>query len=684
MAQVILSNKQSNSGSPYVIYSIEVTPSNRTMTTVDLAFKITSHLKYDDSKLQTGAGYGLKGKLVINGQTLWWDDDTSREGYRTYNAPILKGRWNSWSGKTNHNVYYTYTLNNLAWDTTSIPVTFYVIRTSGNTSNAGYLNTTNCTNISIDRGAAPSTISSISSGTTDYAPSIVWTPLDSSFKFKLRYFYGSWEHYTDFISPNTTNAYTYNGYTINGSTLAPYMTNVQSATFGLTLYTYDSSGNYIGENNGIFSVTLNSNIIPSVSFSQVAEAGDVPSSWGVYVRTKSRIALALSASGIYGSSISSYRISYYGGAVTTQSATTSYIQNSGNITFTGQVSDTRGRSASTTTTINVVDYYNPTISTAQVQRCDANGNIDKNGEYMYISYGASISSCSNKNTPSAVYKVGYRVHNTGNYTYINLTTNANSYSASGMLFSDGIKAPTASGTKVQFSTNNTYDIQFYVKDYFMEYTNVQTLDAGFDLMNFNPSGKAMAIGKVSEAGANEELLEVALPTKIYDLAALTTNNIAGYSMDVYGNFHHLRSSANDEWELFDSNGNIRMRYIWESGVLKLNNGVVISETELFSGDSNSPTLSDSVSNYTYLEIWYRSNDGTGHQGYTKVYAPQGKQIVLRYSYYNSYLYEKESSFYIWNNTITQQWGVEWYINTSNQVTMGTASNISITRVVGCK
>ena len=41
----------------------------------------------------------------------------------------------------------------------------------------------------------------------------------------------------------------------------------------------------------------------------------------------------------------------------------------------------------------------------------------------------------------------------------------------------------------------------------MEYTNLQLLDAGFDLMNFNASGKAMAIGKVSEAGANEELLE---------------------------------------------------------------------------------------------------------------------------------------------------------------------------------
>ena len=275
-----------------------------------------------------------------------------------------------------------------------------------------------------------------------------------------------------------------------------------------------SSGTLIGTKAVGIVLNVPSNVVPSVSFTQVQEAGDVPSSWGVYVKTKSRIALAISGSGVYGSAISGYKISYYGGAVLTQSATTSYLAQAGSTTFTGQVTDTRGRSASTPTTINVVDYSNPTISTAQVQRCDADGNIDNNGEYMYISYGASISSCSNKNTPSAVYKVGYRVHNTGNYTYVNLTTNANSYSANGMLFSDGIKAASSSGTKVQFSTSNTYDIQFYVKDYFMEYTNIQSLDTGFDLMNFNPSGKSMAIGKVSEANANQELFEVGIDTII--------------------------------------------------------------------------------------------------------------------------------------------------------------------------
>lgn len=396
---------------------------------------------------------------------------------------------------------------------------------------------------------------------------------------------------------------------------------IPSAVSGVgTIYCDTYSGSTLVGTKTI-NITLNvpSSVVPSTSFTQVQEAGAVPSSWGIYVRTKSRIALAISGSGAYGSSITGYRISYYGGAVTTQSATTSYIQNAGTITFTGQVTDSRGRSASTTTSINVVDYYNPTISTAQVQRCDANGNIDNNGEYMYISYGASISSCSNKNTPSAVYKVGYRVHNTGNYTYVTLTSNANSYSANGMLFSDGIKAASGAGTKVQFSTSNTYDIQFYVKDYFMEYTNVQSLDTGFDLMNFNSSGKAMAIGKVSEASANEELFEVGIPMIAKNVKSITTESKAGYTTDQYGNFHHQQSTATDEWQLYDYNGYIKARFIWESGKMYFNNRQVATNSYIVASISNLKSINAEYKSIDFDASYYGGNSSDFTLSNGKIY-----------------------------------------------------------------
>ena len=287
------------------------------------------------------------------------------------------------------------------------------------------------------------------------------------------------------------------------------------------LYTYSDSSysTLIGEESAIWWTGLiPDSVVPSASMTY-SEGGDTPSSWGVYVKGKSKLNITLIGSGAYGSTITAHSISGNGYTYNSNTALTNYLSTSENITFTGIVTDSRGRQGSTNFVINVLDYYNPSISTAQVQRCDENGNIDRNGEYLYISYGASISSCGNRNKANAHYKVGYRVHNSGDYTYISLASNVNSYSATGMLYTDGIyAADRGSGTKLELSSLNTYDIQFYVDDTFNPngQTNTQQLDTGFDLMNFNSNGKAMAIGKVSEAGANEELFEVGIPMKVVE------------------------------------------------------------------------------------------------------------------------------------------------------------------------
>lgn len=285
------------------------------------------------------------------------------------------------------------------------------------------------------------------------------------------------------------------------------------------LYTYSDSGytTQIGEESAIWWTGLIPDNVVPVAHMSYSEGGDTPSSWGVYVKGKSKLNLILTGSGTASSTITSYLIRGDGYTYNSNTALTNYLSTSGNITFTGIVTDSRGRQGSWDVTIYALDYYNPSISTAQVQRCDENGNIDNNGEYLYISYGASISSCGNRNKANAHYKVGYRVQDTGSYQYVDLASNVDSYSATGMLYTDGIyAADRGSGTKVQFSTSNTFDIQFYVDDTFNPngQTNTQQLDTGFDLMNFNPSGKSMAIGKVSEASASEEKLEIGINTEI--------------------------------------------------------------------------------------------------------------------------------------------------------------------------
>lgn len=329
----------------------------------------------------------------------------------------------------------------------------------------------------------------------------------------------------------------------------------------------------IGYVNTLITLNVPSSIIPNVVFTDISEAGDVPSSWvsngnHVYVKTKSKVALTLFGNSYYGATISSYKISYYGGELLTNTLTTNFITTSGNITFTGQATDTRNRTNNITNTINVVDYNPPTLSVFEIQRCDTNGNIDNNGNYCLITYTGSISSCLNQNTPNAVYKIGYKIQGTENYTYITLATNTNSYSESGMLYTDGIyPANRGSGTKLQLPATNTYDIEFFVKDYFSETKNYQTIDTGFDLLNFNPSGKSMAIGKVSEALPNEELLEVALKTKFYekveaedvDANDINANDISSTSMSTTlfnattGNFDGITVNNADPYQTTTGN-----------------------------------------------------------------------------------------------------------------------------------
>lgn len=357
-------------------------------------------------------------------------------------------------------------------------------------------------------------------------PHLTFTPKSSSFKYKVRYIYNNLTYQSSLISPNTTSPYTFGALQIP----IDVFSGVSSSSITITayLYTYDANNNPITPTaTKTFQVDLTDDAKPTITIDHLSEADTTMQTlnWKdgnnnrIYVQGKSKLSFRLVT---YYSEIQapSVQASANTNGQTFNSTgyhqeifTTSVLKTSGSNSITASAIDSRNRTATATAqTYNVVAYSVPTINTAQVQRCDINGNVDKNGQYCLISYSASISSCDNHNKANAEYKVGYRVQNTGSYTYVPLATNVNSKSASGILFTDGIKSASSSGTKVQFS-DSTYDIQFYVKDSFTTITNTQSLDAGFDLLNFNPSGKAMAIGKVSEAGSNEELLEIALPTK---------------------------------------------------------------------------------------------------------------------------------------------------------------------------
>ena len=145
-----------------------------------------------------------------------------------------------------------------------------------------------------------------------------------------------------------------------------------------------------------------SSYVPTVS-STISTASYVPTgATGVsgtpyLYQGHSSLKVNISASGVSGSTISSYSTTVEGSTYTTNSFTTSTLKNSGSQTITTTVKDSRGRTASVSKTFYVIPYHAPMISNLKTVRCDANGNESENGTYGKVSFGYDISPAGSDN-----------------------------------------------------------------------------------------------------------------------------------------------------------------------------------------------------------------------------------------------------------------------------------------------
>lgn len=291
--------------------------------------------------------------------------------------------------------------------------------------------------------------------------------------------------------------------------LAEAITNSTSGTCVISCTSYDGD-TLIGTSTANLTLEVPSSVVPSVSIGTITEANETIAAlnWGVFVQNKSKLEIPITANGIYGSEIVSVVTTINGNVFNGFNIITPTLTTSGQSTITTTVTDTRGRTATTTKVYNVEPYSNPTITSVEAQRCLQDGTIDEDGTYLLYTFVGSISSVANHN--SKVFQIGYKRTTDENYTFVTISN----------IYSVNEQNAVSSFT---ISPDYAYDIVFQAVDSFMTTAIGRQLTVGFDLMNFNASGKAMAIGKVSEANSNEELLEMGLPTTF--LENIETQNI---------------------------------------------------------------------------------------------------------------------------------------------------------------
>lgn len=219
MAQTILNEKKSTVGSPYAFFTVQVTPSNRTTSSVKLKITVKSHLQWSDSLL--GEGYKMTGYLKVNDTSYYITLKTSSE---------------VWSGTTVYTATRTITINELDSATTSLTgVTFRVAGESR-------LDETSCSNITIPSGNGHSTFT-LSATSVNIGSSLTVTisrNISTNYHKIVANFNGN--SYTF-----TSNAGTSATLTFSESTFSSWFSSTSPEIIvTLIMTTYDSSGAILG------------------------------------------------------------------------------------------------------------------------------------------------------------------------------------------------------------------------------------------------------------------------------------------------------------------------------------------------------------------------------------------------------------------------------------------------------
>lgn len=278
--------------------------------------------------------------------------------------------------------------------------------------------------------------------------------------------------------------------------LASEIPNGTSGTCTITCKTYNGS-TLIGTKTVSFTAKVPSSVVPSISSIKAEEAeSGLSAKFGAYVQNKSKLKVTISAAGSYSSTIKSYKTAIAGKNYTASSFTSGVLTSSGTVTISCTVTDSRGRTATEESTVTVLAYTAPKISSFSAVRANELGAADDEGTMALARIKFAVSSMNNKNDKS--YIVEYKEKSSDTWTEA-ATGNVYSYDSNMLL-------------NVNLSTESSYDLRLTVKDYFGSTVAIGEIATAFTLIDYNASGKGLAFGKVSEI---ENQMEIDMDMDIY-------------------------------------------------------------------------------------------------------------------------------------------------------------------------
>lgn len=301
-------------------------------------------------------------------------------------------------------------------------------------------------------------------------------------------------YYTFNGSPYTlaTGVTDYYNFTPDIATWAARIPNASYGTGTIQVDTYYNGG-WIGSKTCSLTLTVPTNVVPTLSDSTLTPSSDtVPSGWGVYVAGKSKaIATFNDATGIYGSTITGYKVSCNG----LEDSATPFetpILVAGTNTIVSTIMDSRGRTASKTQNVEVYPYAAPALSNIQCFRCNSSG-VAADDAYVFLKATEVVSTCGANNTAEIIYqyKVVGGTYNTPTIMASNTDT----------IIGGGLIAVTSSYVVKLTITDDlagTISYEF----------GISTAEVAF---NIKAGGKGMGVGKYAET---DNLMDVNYDLKV--------------------------------------------------------------------------------------------------------------------------------------------------------------------------
>ena len=262
--------------------------------------------------------------------------------------------------------------------------------------------------------------------------------------------------------------------------------NAASGTASATLETLDTSGNVLGTSGYNFTVTVPAGVTPNLESVTVVpvNSNSVLAGWNAYAYGKSQAKITINgASGAYGSTIKSYSITTDPsvGSANASSLTTGTLYKTGKVNVTAKVTDSRGRTATRSTTFSISAYAAPVISGVTLYRCKSDGTRDDAaGTCAYVKANFSCSAIgSNKVSVQAVLsQIG------GSYTTSTMLT-----SGSGVILGGGKLAVDATYSVTITATDTVGIVSTYSGE----------VSSAAYIMHVKKGGRALGFGMAAGA-----------------------------------------------------------------------------------------------------------------------------------------------------------------------------------------